>query len=64
MTGSTPSAALRRRWSWPGTPTTWAISELESLLDRAAADELMVVTTVTPHADRPRSYELLAGLLP
>jgi luciferase family oxidoreductase group 1 len=38
--------------------------ELESLLERTAADELMVVTTVTPQADRLRSYELLAKLLP
>ncbi len=38
--------------------------ELESLLDRTAADELMVVTTVSPHAERLRSYDLLAGLLP
>ncbi|WP_205741125.1 LLM class flavin-dependent oxidoreductase [Haloactinopolyspora alba] len=38
--------------------------ELSSLLDRTGADELMVVTTVSPHADRVRSYEKLAVLAP
>jgi luciferase family oxidoreductase group 1 len=38
--------------------------ELEALLDRTAADELMIITTVSPFEDRVRSYELLAKLLP
>ncbi|SEE60511.1 LLM class flavin-dependent oxidoreductase [Jiangella alba] len=38
--------------------------ELSALVERTGADELMVVTTVTPHADRLRSYELLAALRP
>ena len=36
--------------------------KLADLLEKTAADELMVTTTTFRHADRVRSYELLAGL--
>jgi len=35
---------------------------LQELLDATGADELMVTTNVHAHADRVRSYELLAEL--
>jgi luciferase family oxidoreductase group 1 len=38
-------------------------AELEDLVERTGADELMVMTMVHDHAERLRSYELLAGAL-
>ena len=35
---------------------------LEDLLDRTAADEIMVTTMVHEHEDRMRSYEIVAEL--
>nr|WP_312871942.1 MsnO8 family LLM class oxidoreductase [Amycolatopsis acididurans] len=45
-----------------GSPETLA-ERLRSVLDATAADELMVTTPVYHHADRRRSYELLATAL-
>ncbi|MEW2354473.1 LLM class flavin-dependent oxidoreductase [Spirillospora sp. NPDC029432] len=36
--------------------------QMDALLEETAADEVMVVTSVYEHADRLRSYDLLAGL--
>jgi luciferase family oxidoreductase group 1 len=44
-----------------GSPAT-VRSGLESLLARTGADELMIATTTYDHADRRRSYELVAQL--
>jgi alkanesulfonate monooxygenase SsuD/methylene tetrahydromethanopterin reductase-like flavin-dependent oxidoreductase (luciferase family) len=38
-------------------------AELRALAEATEADELMVMTTVHDHAERVRSYELLAGAL-
>ncbi len=43
-----------------GSPQT-VLRALSDLQERTAADELMVTTMVHDHADRVRSYELLAG---
>ncbi|MFC5747019.1 LLM class flavin-dependent oxidoreductase [Actinomadura rugatobispora] len=37
-------------------------AQLDALLGRTEADEVMVVTSVYEHADRLRSYDILAGL--
>jgi len=42
-----------------GSPET-VRNELQALVDRTAADELMITTGVHAHADRVRSYELIA----
>ncbi|MFG2090511.1 MULTISPECIES: LLM class flavin-dependent oxidoreductase [unclassified Spirillospora] len=36
--------------------------EMDALIERTAADEVMVVTQVFDHGDRLRSYDILAGL--
>ena len=36
--------------------------KLEAFIERTAADELMITTMVHDHADRIRSYELIADL--
>jgi luciferase family oxidoreductase group 1 len=38
--------------------------QLDALIERTAVDEVMAVTQVFDHADRLRSYEILAGLYP
>ncbi|WP_396445055.1 LLM class flavin-dependent oxidoreductase [Actinomadura sp.] len=38
--------------------------QLDALIERSAVDEVMAVTQVFDHADRLRSYEILAGLYP
>lgn len=43
-----------------GSPAT-VRTRLEKLAERTGADEVMVTTNVHDHADRRRSYELLAG---
>ena len=69
----TPEDAARHQWSdedrtlvvdrvdsqFVGSPETVAAG-LESLQDAAGADELIVTTITHDHADRVRSYELLA----
>jgi len=45
-----------------GSPQT-VRAGLEELRERTQADELMITTAVHDHADRVRSYELLAGVL-
>jgi alkanesulfonate monooxygenase SsuD/methylene tetrahydromethanopterin reductase-like flavin-dependent oxidoreductase (luciferase family) len=45
-----------------GSPDTVA-KALQTLFDDTAADELMITTQVYDHADRRRSYELVAGLV-
>jgi hypothetical protein len=35
-------------------------AKLDQLVERTAADELMITTMVHDHADRIRSYELIA----
>jgi luciferase family oxidoreductase group 1 len=55
---------LLRTWTAPlivGDPTT-VRQGLEDLAARTGADELMIVTMVHGHADRMRSYELVAEL--
>jgi luciferase family oxidoreductase group 1 len=42
-----------------GTPQA-VVEQLRALLDETSADELMITTAVHAHADRVRSYELLA----
>jgi alkanesulfonate monooxygenase SsuD/methylene tetrahydromethanopterin reductase-like flavin-dependent oxidoreductase (luciferase family) len=53
---------IARSWMSPlvaGSPSTVAAG-LEELVARTRADELMVTTMVHGHADRLRSYELVA----
>jgi luciferase family oxidoreductase group 1 len=53
---------LLRTWDKPliaGTPTT-VRARLDELAERTGADELMITTMVHGHADRMRSYELVA----
>jgi alkanesulfonate monooxygenase SsuD/methylene tetrahydromethanopterin reductase-like flavin-dependent oxidoreductase (luciferase family) len=54
--GSHPSSC----WPHPGSPSQVA-GQLEQLRDATVADELIITTTTHDHADRVRSYELLAG---
>jgi luciferase family oxidoreductase group 1 len=56
-------AALERKFANVviGSPGTVA-KQLQALLDETDVDELMVTTQVYDHADRRRSYELLAEL--
>ncbi len=62
-------ADLRRQWAGPtvrGDATSVRV-QLDGLAQRFAVDELMVTTMVHDHADRRRSYELVAdawGLAP
>jgi luciferase family oxidoreductase group 1 len=42
-----------------GTPTT-VRTRIEALAKQTAADEVMIITMISAHADRLRSYELLA----
>jgi luciferase family oxidoreductase group 1 len=44
-----------------GSPAT-VRKQLDALIERAGVDEVMVVTQVFDHADRLRSYDILAGL--
>lgn len=44
-----------------GSPET-VRRQMDALLERTAVDEVMVTTSVYEHADRLRSYDLLAGL--
>ncbi|WP_207945643.1 LLM class flavin-dependent oxidoreductase [Actinomadura sp. 7K534] len=44
-----------------GAPET-VRKEMDALIERTAVDEVMVMTQVFDHADRLRSYEILAGL--
>lgn len=44
-----------------GLPQTVRV-RLADLLEKTSADELMITTTTFDHADRLRSYELVAGL--
>ena len=53
---------LRRQWEGPVVKGDAGIvrSKLEALIDRFELDELMLTTMVHDHADRRRSYELVA----
>ena len=68
--GAGPRARLDRRRTGSWSPTGWTPSssgtpaqvadQLEVLRDATGADELIVTTITHEHADRVRSYELLA----
>ena len=66
--GATTSRPSRRPPSHAHRPATSSATrttvraELDELLARTGADELMLTTMVHDHADRLRSYELVAGL--
>jgi len=55
--------AARSRGVLVGGPETVA-GLLQAVLDATGTDELMVTTPVHHHADRRRSYELLAAIAP
>jgi alkanesulfonate monooxygenase SsuD/methylene tetrahydromethanopterin reductase-like flavin-dependent oxidoreductase (luciferase family) len=69
----TPAQARERAWTddertgvadrvdtqFVGSPST-VIAGLETLVKATGADELLITTITTDHADRVRSHELLA----